>query len=282
MHKKVFAVCGPTASGKSDLADHIAQLLTDRGAARAPTLVVDSMQVYREIPTITNQARRRSAELVGIVSVADEWTVARHRDAALEILSHTEGPAVLDAGTGMYLNAILLDIDLAPKVHPGVREQALKMAERAENPRRAARELELKMVGSPHRSSIWDAEARYDTTLIYLRPERSRLDEAIALRTDGITVGGREEARALLDKPLNSSVADSIGVKELMEHISGPLNLEEARNLISARTRKLARRQMRWFDKLARQCSHNGMRAVVLGDRDHNEYMQYMHDIIEG
>ncbi len=44
--------------------------------AEVPTIAVDSMQVYREIPAITNQARRRLAELIGIVPVTEEWTVA--------------------------------------------------------------------------------------------------------------------------------------------------------------------------------------------------------------
>lgn len=240
------------------------------------------MQVYREIPIITNQARRRPAELVGIVSVADEWTVARHREEALKILDETEEPAVLDAGTGMYLNAILLNIELAPKVPSAIRERALRVAEGSANPRREARAVELDMVGSPPRSSIWSAEPRYDTTLIYLRPERSRLDKAIALRTDRIITEGRDDARGLLETSMNPSVADSIGVRELIDHVSGSLSLQEARERISSRTRKLARRQMRWFDKLVRHCSHNGMRAVVLENRKPGEYMHTLHDTIEG
>lgn len=278
--KKVFAVCGPTASGKSELADYLAESLGESVSTRVPTIVVDSMQVYREIPIITNQARRRPAELVGIVSVADEWTVARHRDAALEILGEANGPAVLDGGTGMYLNAILLNIEMAPRVPPEIRERASRMARDAANPRRETRALELRISGSPPRSSIWDAESRHDTTLIYLRPERSGLDEAISRRTDRIVAEGREEARMLLDIPINASVAESIGVRELMDHASGSLSAREARERISARTRKLARRQMQWFDKLARQCPHNGMRAIVLEDRSLSEYMQCMHDII--
>ena len=44
------------------------------------------MQVYREIPRITNQARGRAAELAGMVSVAEEWTVARHKMSAEAII----------------------------------------------------------------------------------------------------------------------------------------------------------------------------------------------------
>ena len=91
------------------------------------------MQVYRELPVITNQARRRPAELVGIVSVTEKWTVARHKAIAEEIIA-SETRFVLDAGTGMYLNAILLDISLAPKVSIEIRRRAEEMAEGESNP----------------------------------------------------------------------------------------------------------------------------------------------------
>src|SRR3712207_8294265 len=99
------------------------------------------MQVYREISTITNQARRRPAELVGIVSVTEEWTVARHKERAEEVVSSLsfDTPFVLDAGTGMYLNALVLDVPLAPKLPREVRNEAKKLAIGAENPRREAR-----------------------------------------------------------------------------------------------------------------------------------------------
>ena len=112
-----------------------------------PTLAVDSMQVYRELPVITNQARRRQAELVGIVSVTEEWTVAKHRLRAEEIVA-PEKTFVLDAGTGMYLNAILLDFPLAPRVSPALRQQAQEAAAHEPNPRMAARAKELDLAGA--------------------------------------------------------------------------------------------------------------------------------------
>jgi tRNA dimethylallyltransferase len=92
--------------------------------------------------------------------------------------------------------------------------------------------------------------------MIYLRPEREALDRSIAVRSNKIVRDGLEEARKLermIDEEgasMNQSVQLSIGVKELMETLSGDLTTEEAEMRISSRTRKLARRQMRWFDKL--------------------------------
>ncbi|MDP8948988.1 MAG: hypothetical protein M3N00_01935 [Actinomycetota bacterium] len=242
-------VCGPTASGKSELSDALAEA----HGTHVPTLVIDSMQVYREIPVITNQARRRPAELAGIVSVAEEWTVARHRERAEEIIRGIDTPFVLDCGTGMYLNAIILDVPLAPKVEEQTRRVAQEITAGAPNPRRAARAKELELAGAPDRGSIWDGELLYDTIMIYLRPNTAKLDTAISKRSEMIVRDGLEEAAEIKEMTgVNASVMDSIGVRELVEHLEGKMSMEEAQDRSSARTRKLARRQMRWFDKLAR------------------------------
>jgi tRNA dimethylallyltransferase len=275
-------VCGPTASGKSELSDTLAELLTGELGARVPTLVVDSMQVYREIPAITNQARRRPAELVGIVSIAEEWTVARQKERSEEIIEATNTPFVLDAGTGMYLNAIILDVPLAPRVEEQTRHIAQKITAGALNPRRASRAKELELAGAPHRGSIWEGDPRYDTTVIYLRPGRAALDAAISKRSEGIVRDGLEEAakiKAMTEAGarINASVADSIGVRELICYLGGKVSIEEAEDQITARTRRLARRQIRWFDKLARTLEQRA--EINVAESPADAYSLYcMHD----
>ena len=240
------------------------------------------MQVYKELPVITNQARRRPAELVGIVSVTEEWTVARHRSRAEEIIAK-ESTFVLDAGTGMYLNAILFDIPLAPRVSPGLRRRAQEATQGETNPRRAARAKELELAGAADRGSIWRADLRYDTTIMYLRPKRHVTDAAIDERSRRLTLDGLEEVERLRSmaaagKRISPQVIDSIGVRELTQHLSGNLSLQQAQELISTRTRRLARRQMRWFDKLARTLE--GRARVIVVDSPHRGDMHDMHDII--
>jgi tRNA dimethylallyltransferase len=273
--KKALVVCGPTAGGKSELSDAFADALTEEYGTFVPTLAVDSMQVYREIPKITNQARRRPAELVGIVPVTEEWTVARHRARAEEVISATEVPFVLDAGTGMYLNAIILDVPLAPKVETGTRDLAESLTADAPNPRRAAREKELELAGAPERRSIWDGELRYDVALIYLRPDKHTSDAAIQRRSDRIVGEGLEEAERLVSMResgarITPSVLDSIGVRELFEHLSGEITAQEAASRITTRTRQLARRQRRWFDKLARTLAARVPNTVIESSNDIN------------
>ena len=277
-------VCGPTAGGKSELSDDVAERLTRAQGRHVPTLAVDSMQVYRELPVLTNQARRRPAELVGIVSVTEEWTVARHRTRAAEIIA-PEATFVLDAGTGMYLNAILLDIPLAPRVSAEHRRLAREAAEGESNPRRAARAKELELAGVRDVGSIWEGRPRYDaTTILYLRPERPALDAAISRRTAKITGEGLDEAeliRRMLAEgaPVSPSVRESVGARELTGYLSGDLSLKEAEDRIKARTRQLARRQMRWFDKLARTLEGRAGVRIVRGTSP-QELLHGMHDII--
>ena len=254
------------------------------------------MQVYREIPKITNQARGRPAELAGLVSVAEEWTVARHKKSAETIIDSLpeELPFVLDAGTGMYLNAIALDVPLAPKVPREVRAEAEKIAAATQNPRREARRLELELSGVSERGSIWDGCPRYDLAFAYLRPPRETLDRNILARSSKIVREGAEEAERLAESGIlpnpsvgGPSVGGAIGVKEMLLHNSGELSAEEAEYAIATRTRRLARRQIRWFDKLSRSlethqpANETSARVLVLKNPDQNRVMHLMHDIME-
>jgi tRNA dimethylallyltransferase len=277
-----FVVCGPTASGKSELSDELAEKLTERRGRHVPTVVVDSMQVYRELPIITNQARRRPAGLVGIVSVGGEWSVAAHR-ARVEDLVSGEDVFVLDAGTGMYLNAILLDFPLAPRVPPELRRRAGEVSANAPNPRRAARGRELQLAGADTRGSVWEGDLRYETSIVYLRPSRDVIDAAISGRSRRIAQNGLGEAETLRDmlargQEINPSVMDSVGVRELLQHLSGEISLDQAEDLIATRTRRLARRQMRWFDKLARTLE--GRAPIIVLEDPHQSKLHSMHDII--
>ena len=239
------------------------------------------MQVYREIPVITNQARTRPAELIGIVSVAEEWTVARHRGRAEETIGSLPArvPFVLDAGTGMYLNALVLDVDIAPRVPPQLRAEAQRLASYAENPRREARRLELELAGARERGSIWEGPLRYDAVFVYLRPERQDVDRNIRARSSKIVRDGTEEARRLLESGIepNPSVREAIGVKEMLLYASGSLPATEAEEVVAARTRRLARRQIRWFDKLARSLPDNAPVLVAEGPDDQG-IKHFMHD----
>ena len=248
-----------------------------------PTVVVDSMQIYKELPIITNQARRRAAGLVGVVSVSMEWSVAAHRVCVGELVA-SEDVFVLDAGTGMYLNAILLDFPLAPRVPPELRRRAGEVSVNAPNPRRAARERELEFAGADARGSVWEGNLRYETSIVYLRPSRDVVDAAISGRSRRIARNGLGEAETLQamlarGEKVNPSVMDSVGVRELLQHLSGEVTLDQAEDLIATRTRRLARRQIRWFDKLANTLK--GRASITVLEDPRQADLHSMHDIMK-
>ncbi len=249
-------------------------------------VLVDSMQVYSGIEGITNQARRRPAQLVSVVPVTDRWTVACHAEMARTLIRESGNGAVLDAGTGMYLNAILLDVPIAPEVPRQVRHRAEVAAAGETNPRRAARALELEMAGAQQRGSIWSGDLRYETTVVYLRPDRGVLDASIAERSRRILAVGVDEAKRIRRMQregysVNPSVLEAVGVRELLDFVDGEITAGQAEERISARTRRLARRQMRWFDKLARTVEGRA-RVAVLENPGQANILNTMHDTISG
>ena len=97
----------------------------------------------------------------------------------------------------MYLNALLLDFPLAPKVPADLRRRPRNLRGRFD-PRRAARERELDLAGrTPAVRSGRETSATNRRRL--LRPDRSELDAAIARRSRKIVRDGLGEARVLND-----------------------------------------------------------------------------------
>ena len=113
----VLAIFGPTASGKSAVAEEVARLIP------AELVSADAMQVYRGLPILTNQSEAR---LVGYLGLDEEGSVAEYQRLAHaavdEILAAGRTPVVV-GGTGLYLRAALADLELPPPPAPGARER---------------------------------------------------------------------------------------------------------------------------------------------------------------
>ena len=82
-----------------------------------------------------------------------------------------------------------------------------------------------------------------------LDPDRTELRERIALRTYAMMdAGWLEETQRLI--PLRSENAlNTVGYKELFQHLDGDMPLEDAVDLVITHTRQFAKRQMTWFRK---------------------------------
>ena len=114
---RVLAIFGPTASGKSAVAEEVTRLIP------AELVSADAMQVYRGLPILTNQSEAR---LVGYLGLDEEGSVGdyqrRGHAAVDEIIAAGRTPVVV-GGTGLYLRAALADLELPPPPAPGARER---------------------------------------------------------------------------------------------------------------------------------------------------------------
>jgi tRNA dimethylallyltransferase len=242
-------------------------------------VTVDSMQVYRgmDIGTAKPTAAERAAvphHLLDVADPSEEFTVASFKSAATESLRAIENRghrALLVGGTGLYLRALIDDLDL-PGQYPSVKAQVEHdgdtiqlhhrlttldpvAASRMEptNRRRVVRALEVTLGSGRPFSSFGPGLDRYPPTpfrLLGLRVERDELDQRITTRFAAqMRAGFLTEVEGLRNRPagLSRTARQALGYKELLAHLAGDTSLDEAMELAVTRTKQFARRQERWF-----------------------------------
>jgi tRNA dimethylallyltransferase len=263
----VIAIFGPTASGKTAVAQAIAD------AVPSEVVSADSMQVYQGLPILTNQPDRPTA-LVGIWPLDHEGSVAEYQRLAHEAvdgaLSQGRTPIVV-GGTGLYLRAALADLELPPaplsgardrwerlydRLGPGTAHAALAerdpqaaLAVHPNDRRRVVRALELHEAGgslAPPRDRLWSEETRHPTQIFGLEVPKAVLEERIRERTEAMFESGVEEevARALR-APVSRTASQIIGLREIAE-----LPRNEAVAAIALRTRRYAAYQRKWMRRI--------------------------------
>jgi tRNA dimethylallyltransferase len=263
----VIGIFGPTASGKSRVAEEVARRLP------AELVSADAMQVYRGLPLLTNQATYPT-RLVGIWPLAHEASVGEYAPLAQaaidEILEAGRTPVVV-GGTGLYLRAALADLALPPKPGPGARERWSRFYDDEGAPaahellaeldpeaaaavhendrRRVVRALELAEVGAslaPGEARLWRVGTRHPTAVVGLDVPKEVLEERIIERTRAMfDAGVEDEVRRALEGPLSSTARKTIGLDEVAS-----LPREEAIDALVVRTRRYAAYQRKWMRRV--------------------------------
>jgi tRNA dimethylallyltransferase len=269
-----LAIVGTTACGKSVLA-----LALARVEPGTELVSVDSMQVYRrmDIGTAKPSAAERDEvphHGLDLVEPWEEFTLAQFQVVVGEAVSDVDargGWPVLVGGTGLYLRAIVDDLDVPgryPEVldelaaepdtevlHGHLAELDPVAASRMEpgNRRRVLRALEVTLGSGRPFSSFGPGLGTYPPNriaMIGLRRSREDIDRRIERRyRDQLEDGFLEEVRRLVEDPRGWSrtAAQALGYKELAAHVRGEASLDEALDRAIRRTRRFARRQERWF-----------------------------------
>lgn len=275
MSKRLLAIFGPTASGKSALALAAAQ-------AFAGTVInADSMQVYRELPILSaapTAADQAAAphRLYGVLSAAEPCSAGRWRALAIPEIQAAWAAGrvpIVVGGTGLYLNALLRGLSPMPDIPDDVRQAArvllgeigaaalhARLAER--DPRTAARLAPsdsqrlvrawevLAATGRP--LADWQAEPltgalAAPALLITLEPERDSLYRGIDRRFLAmLEAGALAEVREILGLSPDLPALRALGIPELRAHLEGSQSLSLATAAAQAATRQYAKRQLTW------------------------------------
>jgi len=274
---RLYAIVGPTASGKTALALEV--------AARLPVEIVscDSQAVYRglDIGTAKPTAAERAAvphHLVDVADPADDFSAAtyvRLADAAIaDIASRGRIPLVV-GGTGLYLRSLLRGIFEAPPKDEALRRslearaaeegtQALHRELAAVDPAAAARiapadrvrivrALEVhRLTGrtiSEHHALHRGGERRYRAAVFGVTPPREELARRVAIRARRMFDEGlAEEAAALARDPrVRARLEGIMGYREALLLAAGKLSREEAIERTRLEQRRYAKRQLTWF-----------------------------------
>ncbi|HXF97122.1 MAG TPA: isopentenyl transferase family protein, partial [Gaiellaceae bacterium] len=117
---EVLALFGPTASGKTAVAEALARRLGTE------VVSADALQVYRGLEILTDQPRTPT-RLVAIKELTEEMSVGEYAPlahAAIDELVERHGTAVVAGGTGLYLRAALTELGIPPAAPAQVRARA--------------------------------------------------------------------------------------------------------------------------------------------------------------
>jgi tRNA dimethylallyltransferase len=272
----VLVIAGPTAIGKTAFAIEIAKRY------RTEIISADSRQCYREMKI--GVARPTEEELskvphhfIANASVTEEINAGSFEQYALSTVNtlfQKNDLVVMVGGTGLYIQSFCQGIDPMPVIPEGIRKAIIvdyqkkgliwlqkeleqkdpafwTVAEK-QNPQRLMRALEVLQ-------ATGNSIMKFRTSLKKIRPfrihkiglqiPREILHERIHKRVDQMMDAGLlEEVRSLL--PYRSlSALQTVGYRELFDHLDGKISLDEAIAQIKTHTRHYAKRQLTWFSR---------------------------------
>ena len=278
MKKKVVAVVGPTASGKTSLAVEIAK------AIDGEIISADSMQIYKGMTVATAQPTEEEKQgvphhLIAFLDPSETYSVAQYVEDAGncidDIVSRGKVPVVA-GGTGLYVDSLMNGIDFG--FVPDNNDMREKLKDRLENegaeklleelrqidPETAAqlhvnnrgrimRALEVYYLTgetiSQQKIKSREKGSDYDVLYIYINyADRQILYDRIEKRVDIMVKDGLlEEAEKFISLGEETTAKQAIGYKELKPYYNNECTLEEALDNLKKETRHYAKRQMTWF-----------------------------------
>ena len=279
-------IVGCTASGKSDLAEFLAEKWLGPTGQPAVVMAVDSMQVYRgmDIGTAKPSIQTRQRISHQMIDVADPWesfSAARFAAMATPILDQcraSQTPLILVAGTILYLRALLEGLFEGPAANPEIRGRlAAFVAEHSlaalhqelsgidpvsaarihpNDQRRIIRALEVFRLTGQTISDLqtqWQHQhPQISARIIGISRDKSELNSRINRRVKAmLDLGLVDEVARLAAAPggLSDQARQAVGYREILDYLAGRMPLPEALERIKINTRHLAKLQRTWLKR---------------------------------
>ena len=261
--KKIILLFGPTASGKSKLAEDIAKELNGE------IINADSMQVYKEVKILSARPNNKSIKhhLYGFVSVKKSFSTGSWYKLASKKIKNINKKgriALVVGGTGLYFKALTDGLSQIPEV-PKIRvnskldkEYILKNSRifkgiPINDKQRLQRAfLVYKYTGKP----LWQWQKKNKKTFkagefikIYLQPSKPEIENRIKKRFDQmLQEGAIQEVENFKKIRVNSTNSSNfiIGLEEISEFLNKKISLDELKEKVLVRTRQYAKRQFTW------------------------------------
>lgn len=279
----VYAVVGPTATGKSAYAVRLAKEMGGE------IISGDSMQIYRGMDIGTAKATPEEQggivhHLLDIADIDEPFSAGRFMSLAKEKIAqiHERGNVpILCGGTGLYIELLLTGKQLAESTSDeNLRAELLAFANEhgnealharlaqvdpdaaqaihPNNVKRVIRALEICMLSGVTKTQADEQSRQFDNpyapTIIRLTTDdRAALYERIDRRVRKMFETGLEdEVRALCEKGLRDTptASQAIGYKEFYPYFDGLITLEQVEEDICRNTRRYAKRQETWFGRM--------------------------------
>lgn len=279
-NKEVLVLAGPTAVGKTA----VGLVLAKR--KKAHIISADSRQIYKSLNIGT--AKPKAEELRAVPHhMTDTLTPDLAYSAAafaaearrvMDELDSTGNHYIVVGGSGLYLRALTEGLVDIPSANPGIRRELKEFSKVKGNQAllqrlaecdpetaqrlsvndgvRIVRALEVFMLtGKP--LSLWFQEKRTgddrNYKLVVMDLDRKTLYQRIEERVDQMMeLGLLDEVKNLIKQGYrpDSPGLQTVGYQELMVHLAGKTDLNEAIRLIKRNTRHYAKRQLTWFRKM--------------------------------
>ncbi|MFM7441585.1 MAG: tRNA (adenosine(37)-N6)-dimethylallyltransferase MiaA, partial [Snowella sp.] len=280
LKESLIVICGATATGKSGLALELAQRLD------TIIISADSRQVYREFDIGTAKPSLAQQQLVphyliDICEPTETLTLAQYQRQVQNLISFFHSskqennvtncfvPPLLVGGTGLYIQSIVKGLKIPPvSPQPTLRKQLQSLGQKqlygflsqvdcqaaakihANDQVRTLRALEVFYVtGKPISEQQGEVPPAYPIRQIGLDCDPEILKQRIELRTEKmIEMGLVEEVNYLGEKyGWNLPLLNTLGYREIREHLTNNLSLDVAREMIVLHTCQFAKRQRTWF-----------------------------------